>query len=217
MNSESAHDLDSMESSGEIFVDENFNKETTEVTSKLQVLPVSEDNNKNEEDDFVEENPKMEEEVNQTNEPCSSSPIGQSRCCNNCNSGSSNNSSGFDLNNIMDMAKLLLPLLSGGSGSSGLSNLFGGSSKKESCQEKELIELFHGMWDGLDKITNKQIRSICFMDRLNKFHSQVWNYAREHSKSASSGSKNTITETAFDLIEEKIQVEISNVMEQLSK
>ena len=104
------------------------------------------------------------------------------------------------------LTPLLTPLLSSYTDESSFNQI--------SCPAKELVSQFNKMWDGLDQMGNKKIRAICFMDRLNKFHQNLWKYA---ATNASDDKENTFNATALSLTAEKMKGEIDNVMKQLSK
>lgn len=93
-------------------------------------------------------------------------------------------------------------------------SIFGsGSSSKSKFPISNLVEEFNCLWSGLDRMDNKSVRAICFVDRLSKFHESLWSYAREQC----SKGKSDMSSAVLDLSADKLRSELINVMEQLNK
>jgi len=69
---------------------------------------------------------------------------------------------------------------------------------------KSLVEKFWSLCEGLEQKT-PEIRAVCFMDRLSKFHEHLW----------SPNVSQTVEGTAENLMRARIKGEIDNVMQLL--
>lgn len=132
-------------------------------------------------------------------------------CCGGSGSSGFGSGSGdLDINSLVNTISALLPTLLplfSGSGSSGP-----GWGQQKSGWE-DLYSQWETLWCGLDQISNPQIRAICFIDRLNKFHDYFW----DKCPISSTSGEPTAKSTAASLIRSQLRSEITNVMEQLTK
>lgn len=133
--------------------------------------------------------------------PCDASQFGTPTT-----TASSTTNSPFDI--LMTLMPLLTPLMT-----SYLSKPTTSNTGKCPVSDN-IIDIFGSLWDGLDHVSNKKLRAICFLNNLNKFHATLMSKIETHCYSSNLQSSNDkLVPTVFSLTCEKLRNEICNVME----